>query len=566
SIFIIIFFLARISYGAAVGFPITVWPHPTVFDWTHPQAIRLSPAFTISSAAHRYLTPAVRRYIRRIRSEKHLPLVPPRLNLTSSPPLRRLRITVSDAAAPLAHGVDESYNLSIPCTGEPAAVAAATAWGAMRGLETFSQLAYSKAPRRLGCGIYISDAPLFAHRGVLLDTSRNFYELEHLLRLIGAMSMNKLNVFHWHITDSQSFPLLLPSEPDLADKGAYSPEMKYTPADVATVVEYAMERGVRVIPEIDMPAHTGSWSKAFPEIVACGDEFWWPAGADWSDRLASEPGTGQLNPLIPNTYRVVGNAIRGVASLFPDQFYHAGGDEITPNCWKSDPSIRKFLQNGTLSQVLEIFVNATLPAILSHNRTVIYWEDILLDAEIRVHPSLLPPRNVILQTWNNGTNNTKRIVGLGYRAVVSSSEYYYLDCGHGGWVGNDTRYDDLKGGGGGGGGSWCSPFKTWQTIYNYDIASGLSEAERELVLGGEAALWSEQADPTVMDSRIWPRAAALSESLWSGNRDRNGNKRCAEATDRLNEWRHRMVTRGIAAEPIQPLWCIKNPGMCNTVN
>lgn len=253
--------------------------------------------------------------------------------------------------------------------------------------------------------------------------------------------------------------------------------------------------------------------------------------------------------------------------MFPDQLYHGGADEVTPSCWETDPSIQNFLaKKGTLSQVLEIFVNSTLPHILSLNRTVVYWEDVLLDDNVRVTPSSLPVENVILQTWNNGPNNTKRIVSSGYRAIVSSSDFYYLDCGHGSFLGNDSRYDQPPGFDQGKGGSWCAPFKTWQTIYNYDITYGLNKVEAGLVLGGEVALWSEQADSTVMDSRIWPRASAMAEALWSGNRDETGMKRFAEATDRLNEWRYRMVSRGIGAEPIQPLWCIKNPGMCNTVH
>jgi hexosaminidase len=198
---------------------------------------------------------------------------------------------------------------------------------------------------------------------------------------------------------------------------------------------------------------------------------------------------------------------------------------------------------------------------------VVYWEDILLDANVKVGPSFLPPEHTILQTWNNGPNNTKLIVSSGYRAIVSSSEFYYLDCGHGDFPGNDSQYDPPPtSGDSGNGGSWCGPFKTWQTIYNYDIAYGLTPEETKLVLGGEVALWSEQADPTVLDVRIWPRASAMAETLWSGNRDESGKKRYAEAMDRLNDWRHRMVNKGIRAEPLQPLWCIKNPGMCNTVH
>ncbi|KAL3716825.1 hypothetical protein ACJRO7_008409 [Eucalyptus globulus] len=545
---------------------ISVWPKPREFSWPTQQAALLSPSFTIESPHHQCLSTSVKRYLHLILCENFHPLSNPHANLTNGPTLQTLVVLVNDLVAPLSHGVNESYSLSIPTSGGKASLFAETVWGAMRGLETFSQLVWGK-PSRVAVGVEVRDWPIFSYRGILLDTSRNYYKVEDILRTIGAMSANKLNVFHWHITDSQSFPLLLPSEPDLAAKGAYGSDMQYSPADVRRIVEFGLEHGVRVLPELDMPGHTGSWAEAYPEIVSCANMFWWPAGSEWADRLASEPGTGQLNPLNPKTYQVLKNIIRDVATLFPDQFYHAGSDEIIPGCWKADPTIQAFLlSGGTLSQLLETFVNSTLPYILSLNRTAVYWEDVLLDPIIKVDKSLLPTEHTILQTWYNGPNNTKRIVSSGYRAIVSSSDFYYLDCGHGGFVGNDSQYDQPPGSNQGNGGSWCAPFKTWQTIYNYDITYGLTEEETTLVLGGEVALWSEQADPTVLDARIWPRASAMAESMWSGNRDKNGMKRYAEATDRLNEWRSRMVSRGIGAEPIQPLWCIRNPGMCNTVH
>ncbi|XP_051143875.1 beta-hexosaminidase 2 [Andrographis paniculata] len=562
--FIAAILLLAVPQISAVGFPINVWPKPATFQWRSPQAILLSPNFSISAPPHRYLTPAVGRYLRLVLTEHHRPLVNPPLNVTSASPLSALTIDVSDTGAPLTHGADESYSLSVPCDGGAATIRAETAWGAMRGLETFSQLVYSPSPpsSKVACGMHISDAPLFVHRGIMLDTSRNFYGVEHLLRLIGAMSMNKLNVFHWHITDSHSFPLAVPSEPDLPSKGAYGDEMTYTAADVKKIVDYGMEHGVRVLPEIDMPAHTGSWAGAYPDIVTCANMFWWPAGE--SAPYAAEPGTGQLNPMNPKTFEIVKNVVRDAVSMFPEKLYHGGADEVNPKCWETDPAIQAFLSNnGTLSQVLEKFIGSTLPYILSLNRTVVYWEDVLLDANVNVTASVLPPEHVILQTWNNGPNNTKKIVESGYRAIVSSSDFYYLDCGHGDFTGNNSLYIRPPGTDQGNGGSWCGPFKSWQLIYNYDITYGLNKTESKLVLGGEVALWSEQADPAVMDLRIWPRTSAMAETLWSGNLDETGKNRVAEATDRLNEWRYRMVTRGIGAEPIQPLWCIKNPGMCN---
>ncbi|PSS24529.1 Beta-hexosaminidase [Actinidia chinensis var. chinensis] len=558
--------ILSLLFSSTVQSTLNVWPKPRTFSWPQPQAILLSKNFTISSPTHKHLDAAVTRYLRQVLTEHHRPLVPPDANLTNSPPIQTLTLAVTDLTSPLHHGVNESYTLSIPAEGASATIAAATPWGAMRALETFSQLVWGD-PARVVSGIFIEDFPIFEHRGVMLDTSRNFYAVDDILRTIRAMSENKLNVFHWHITDSHSFPLVLESEPDLAGKGSYGAGMEYSPEDVKTVVEFGLDHGVRVLPEIDMPGHTGSWAEAYPEIVTCANMFWWPAGSKLGDRLASEPGTGHLNPLNPKTYQVIKNVIDDVATMFPEPFYHAGADEIIPGCWKADPSVQTFLENnGTLSQLLEVFVNSTFPYLVSLNRTVVYWEDVLLDAEIKVKPSLLPPENTILQTWNNGPNNTKKIVSSGYRAIVSSSDFYYLDCGHGNFIGNNSMYDLLPGTDPGNGGSWCGPFKTWQTIYNYDITYGLTDEEAKLVLGGEVALWSEQADSTVLDPRIWPRASAMAETLWSGNRDETGMKRYAEATDRLNEWRHRMVARGVGAEPIQPLWCIRNPGMCNTVH
>ncbi|XP_022998418.1 beta-hexosaminidase 2 [Cucurbita maxima] len=560
---LLVFFL--ISPISSLQSAINVWPKPRVFNWPDPQAALLSPNFTIISPRHHYFSSAVDRHLRRILTEKHRPLVDPSVNISSSAsPLQKLTVSVADLSAPLQNGVNESYSLHISLTGS-ANLVSSTVWGAMRGLETFSQLVWGD-PLRVPVGVSIWDAPLFQHRGLILDTSRNYYGVEHILRTIEAMGMNKLNVFHWHITDSHSFPLVLPLEPELGAKGAYRDDMKYSPEDVRRIVKFGMEHGVRVMPEIDSPGHTGSWALAYPEIVSCANMFWLPAGYKWEDRLASEPGTGHLNPLNPKTYEVLKNVVRDVVDLFPESFYHSGVDEIVPGCWKADPLIKSFLSNGgTLSQVLEIFVNTTFPFIHSLNRTVVYWEDVLLDDIVSVRPEFLPRENIILQTWNNGVNNTKRIVSSGYRAIVSSSEYYYLDCGHGDFLGNNSQYDEQANGEYKDGGSWCGPFKTWQTIYNYDITYKLSEEEAKLVLGGEVALWSEQADPTVLDARLWPRTSAMAESLWSGNRDESGKKRYAEATDRLNEWRNRMVKRGIGAEPIQPLWCARNTGMCNTV-
>ncbi|KAK8938091.1 Beta-hexosaminidase 2 [Platanthera guangdongensis] len=469
-LFVFFFFavvLPVVSHSAST-FPVNIWPKPTTISWPIPAASPLSPSFTILSShpSHPHLSAAISHYKNLLLSERHQPLRPP--------------IT--------PHAADESYSLSVSLTGL-ATLSAATPWGAIHGLESFSQLVWASESRLLvAAGINITDRPLFPHRGLLLDTSRNFIPVEDILRTVRAMGYNKMNVLHWHITDSQSFPILLPSVPELAVKGSYGPKMQYSPEDVRRIVGYAMSYGVRVMPEIDVPGHTGSWAEAYPEIVTCANKFWAPAG---KPALAAEPGTGQLNPLNPKT---------------------------------------------TLDQLLQTFISKTHPLITGDlNRTAVYWEDVILSPTVKIPPSTIPKENTILQTWNNGPNNTKILAAMGYRVIVSSWDFYYLDCGHGGWVGNDGRYDGLATGGDGG--SWCAPFKTWQRVYDYDITEGLTEEERGMVIGGEVAMWTEQVDGAVVDGRVWPRASAMAESLWSGNRGEDGKKRDADATDRLNEWR-----------------------------
>ncbi|KAI8026012.1 Beta-hexosaminidase 2 [Camellia lanceoleosa] len=171
--------------------------------------------------------------------------------------------------------------------------------------------------------------------------------------------------FHWHITNLQSFPLVLPSEPDLAEKGSYGAEIQYSPKDVKRIVEFGLEHGVRVLPEI---GHIRSWAGAHPEIMTCANMFWWLAGSLWGDRIAFEPGSDHLNPLNPMAYQVIKNVIHDIATMFPESFYHTGANEIVPGCWKVDPFIQTFLaNNGTLSQLLEIFINTTFPYIVSLN-------------------------------------------------------------------------------------------------------------------------------------------------------------------------------------------------------
>jgi hexosaminidase len=181
------------------------------------------------------------------------------------------------------------------------------------------------------------------------------------------------------------------------------------------------------------------------------------------------------------------------------------------------------------------------------------------------------PKDVIMQSWNGGLDNIKTLTSAGYDVIVSSSDFLYLDCGHGGWVSNDPRYDVMSNPDannpnfnyGAGGGSWCAPYKTWQRIYDFDFTSGLSAAEKKHILGATAPLWSEQVDDTVVSSKMWPRAAALAELLWSGNRNAAGQKRATEMTARILNFREYLIANGVQAAPLMPKYCLQHPHACD---
>jgi len=247
--------------AADASFPINVWPKPVSMSWAEPYtAVPVSPSFhVVAPSGNPYLTSAAERYAKLLVTERYRPVVGPAVTINAGAPLAKLTVAVSDLAAPLQHGVDESYTLEVLPAGGAATVTAVTAWGAMRGLETFSQLAWRAGHGRgrevllVAAGVRVEDRPLYPHRGLMLDTGRTYFPVSDILRTIDAMAANKINVFHWHITDSQPFPIELPSEPQLAEKGAYGEDMRYTVKDVKRIVEFAMSRGVRVVPEIDSP-------------------------------------------------------------------------------------------------------------------------------------------------------------------------------------------------------------------------------------------------------------------------------------------------------------------------
>ncbi|KAI9265556.1 glycoside hydrolase superfamily [Helicostylum pulchrum] len=538
-----------------------LFPDPQTVNWYGTSAI-LSDRLRFSGVNNSYVKNAVQRYSLLIKEEKWVPVQVPSTNFTveaTSETITGIDFKIQNNKAKLDIGIDESYSLNVPTNGGQIELRALTWVGALRALETFSQLVEQGPDDSLVIHTaYIRDKPTYGHRGILLDTSRQFYPVTSILRIIDAQVYNKMNVLHWHATDSQSWPLYFRSHPELSDKGAYSKKETYNPSDVKGIITYAESRGIRVILEIDMPAHTASIGESHPDLLICADEFW--------AEYATEPPAGQLNPINPEAISLVKDLIVESTATFPDTLFHAGGDEINTACWDLSPQIRDYVKRKKFTssnQVWFEFTNTILDFILNKTRKrPIIWED-----PIKSGGSY--PNSTVVQVWLSPPGTYTK---LGHDVIVTSYDYFYLDCGHGGWVGNDDRYisptqsETAKDvfNYGGGGGSWCAPFKTWQRIYSYDMTLGINESDTGKILGGEVAMWSEQTGPTVVEGRLFPRTAAAAEVYWSGSYDKEGKRRTVEdVSERFYDWGYRLQSRGINSEPVQPKYCHKHPGACD---
>jgi hexosaminidase len=309
----------------------------------------------------------------------------------------------------------------------------------------------------------------------------------------------------------------------------------YSASDVKDIVTYAAARGIDVLPEIDTPGHTSVISKAFPEHVACAESTPWAS-------FANEPPAGQLRLASPSTSNFTAAMLKAAAALFPGQLFSTGGDEINANCYAQDSATQASLASSgqTFAEALDAFTQANHAALRTEGKTAVVWEEMVLADPVKL------ANDTIVMVWIS-SDDVQAVAETGFRIVHAASDYFYLDCGHGGWVG---AFPD--------GNSWCDPFKTWQHAYTFDPVANLTAAQSKLVLGGQSLLWTEQSGPQNLDSTTWPRAASTAELFWSGP---GGN--VETALPRLHEEVFRFRQRGVAANALQPEWCAVRPGACD---
>ena len=234
---------------------------------------------------------------------------------------------------------DESYSFNIHKEGDnlvKVEIFGATYFGCRHAVETLFQLAdwdpFTQT-HIIADEVRVEDFPAFPHRGVMLDTARHFISVEKIKELIDSMSFSKLNVLHWHVTDVQSFPLVLNSHPDMASYGAYSPDQVYTADTVMELLDYGKARGVRLLPEVDGPSHVGAgWQPHDPSFVLCLE------ATPWYSYCRSPP-CGQLNPTSEGMYEVLQDIHRDLMDMFKTNQVHLGGEEFHFGCWNSSQQV-----------------------------------------------------------------------------------------------------------------------------------------------------------------------------------------------------------------------------------
>lgn len=524
TVFALVLILA--AHFSAVARAGLLWPAPqsAALGASALSVDALDFAFSVAGADGGLLRGALARYaaLLFVRAPPTEPL-----NASLVPVVGALRALAVDVRSPdetLGPATSENYTLEVAAGAAPGAdgsatLAADTVYGAIRGLETFTQLVDFVGP--LGSAFVVrtaavADFPRFAHRGALIDTSRHFEPVAAIKAFLDAMSYTKLNVLHWHVTDDESFPYFSAAFPNLSAAGAYNapdPAHVYSRADVQGVIAYARARGIRVVAEFDSPGHSRSWGLGQPGLLT-------QCYSNASGTPEPVPGSfGPVDPTQPATWDFLRAFFAEVAASFPDAYIHAGGDEVDYSCWQSNPRIAAWMSaNGvaTFAALESYYVQRVIDLLDGLGKSVVGWQEIFDNG-------LSLPNSTVVHIWKGSGNwshdaeELSRVTAGGFRALFSADWYV-------------SRID-------------FGP--QWHAFYEIDPTnfSG-TDAQKALVIGGELAAWGEFIDAANFVSRVFPFGCAIAERLWSPSSVTN----VTAAAPRLHAHRCRMLTRGLPAQ------------------
>jgi hexosaminidase len=501
----------------------SIWPQPSTFT-TGDKRVRIADSSTLNfniepkGSDIKTLSEAFLRYEKLIFSHAAVST-----NNDKYPTISTIIVNVDSISEDYPQmDTDESYSLDIPSENDqPIKIHAKTVYGALRALESFSQLVIFDYTNEnyiiTSTPISIQDSPRYNHRGLMLDSARHYQPVSVIKRTIDALSYAKFNVLHWHVVDTQSFPFQSVTYPNLWD-GAFSKQEKYTQTEMKNIVEFGRLRGVKVMIEFDVPGHAASWCAGYPEIC---------------------PSITCLQPLDPSndlTFTLIDSLLGECTGnhqgqgLFPYDLIHLGGDEVSYTCWETTPHVVEWEKQNDIDGsegAYEYFVDKVATIARTQQRTPVQW------VEVFEHFGSNLDNNTIVHIWKD-KETLDSVVVAGYRTLLSDSDVWYLD--------------HLQ--------------VTWDEMYANEPTEGLSiDADANLILGGETCMWGETVDASDIDNTIWPRAAAVSERLWTSLSQINIDT----AEDRLETFRCLLTQRGIAAAAVTnriARYEPKGPGSC----
>ena len=444
----------------------TLMPVPASVTLSH-ERLAVDQKFTV--AVSRYhdarLERAVARAMARLGARAGV-IIPP-VHIGAAPAALVIDVAASGYRVPdLAE--DESYDLTVATTG--ARLSAHTVVGAIRGLETLLQLQQADSAGIFLQGSDIHDAPRFRWRGLLLDVSRHFEPVAVVERTLDGMAAVKLNVLHWHLSDDQGFRVESHRFAGLQRGGSDS--LFYTQAEIREVVRYATDRGIRVMPEFDVPGHASSWFVGYPQLASGPGPF--AIARSWGTFAPT------MDPTRESTYRFLDGFIGEMTALFPDRYWHIGGDEVDTTQWTQNPSIQRWMKRHHINGAIALhtsFNQRLFRLVQKHARIPVGWDEIF-------QPGL--PTSAVIQSWRSA-DALAASARAGFRGILSAP--YYIDHQR--------------------------PTSDFYTPDPLPAGNTLTPAEQALVLGGEACMWGEYVTPETIDSRIWPRLAAIAERFWS---------------------------------------------------
>jgi hexosaminidase len=433
-----------------------------------PERLAVDANFKVATRGHSdaRLQAGIWRFIKRLEGRTVLTLAPTLATDDQTTPL----IVNCEGPGKNIPGVGENETYRIDITRRQAMLTAPTVVGALRGLETLLQLLDADRNGYFFPGVQIDDQPRFPWRGLLIDVARHFQTMETLKRNLDAMAAVKLNVLHWHLSEDQGFRVESKKFPKLHQLG--SDGNYYTQEQVKEIIAYARDRGIRVVPEFDIPGHSTSWLVGYPELGSAPGPY----------TIERRPGIFEpaLDPTREEVYKFLETFLGEMASLFPDDYLHIGGDENEGKQWDRNPAIQEYMKKKGIkdNHALQAYFNTRLLKILQkHGKKMIGWDEIL-------QPEL--PKDVVIHSWR-GTAALAEAARKGYDGILSNG--YYIDL--------------------------IQPASQHYVPDPLPADSTLTPEEAKHVLGGEATMWAEWVTPETIDSRIWPRTAAIAERLWS---------------------------------------------------